>query len=100
MAHIQRKGFRQITQEERVEIYSFFREGLRMREIGRRLERSHTSISREIARNGIDYGWWKVVYKPIEAEKKCRKRKDRANRSHVKLRKKGYSVDGCKRREI
>lgn len=57
MVQLQRKGFRQITQEERVEIYSFLREGLTIREIGRRLERSHTSILREIARNGIDYGW-------------------------------------------
>lgn len=86
MVQIKRKGFRQITQEERVEIYSFLREGLTMREIWRRLERSHTSISREIVRNGIDYGWWKSVYKPVEAEKKKRKRKHKANRSHVKLR--------------
>jgi IS30 family transposase len=57
MVQLQRKGFKQFSQEERVEIYRFLREGLTMREIGRRLERSHTSISREITRNGIDYGW-------------------------------------------
>lgn len=87
MVHKQRNGFRQISQEERVEIYSFLREGLSYREIGRRLERSHTSISREVARNGIDYGWWKVVYKAIEAHKMYLERKHKANRSHVKLRK-------------
>jgi transposase, IS30 family len=86
MVQLQRKGFRQISQEERVEIYTFLREGLTMREIWRRIDRSHTSILREIARNGIDYGWWKVVYKPLEAEKRYKKRKDRANRSHMKLR--------------
>lgn len=87
MVRIQRKGFRQFSQEERVEIYVFLHEGLTMREIWRRLGRSHTSISREIARNGIDYGWWKIVYKAIEAQKKYLQRKHKANRSHVKLRK-------------
>jgi transposase, IS30 family len=87
MMHRQRKGFRQFSQEERVEIYVCLREWLTYREIWRRMERSHSSISREIHRNGIDYGWWKVVYKAIEAEKKYRKRKHIANRTHVKLRK-------------
>lgn len=86
MVHSKRNGFRQFSQEERVEICIFLREWLSMREIWRRLERNHTSISREISRNGIDYGWWNMVYKPIEAEKKYRKRKCKANRSHVKLR--------------
>ena len=54
MVHTQRNGFRQIKQEERVEIYTLLREGLSCREIARKLERSHTSISREIARNSID----------------------------------------------
>lgn len=85
--HRQRNGFRQIKQEERVEIYTFLREGLSIREIGRRMWRSHSSICREITRNGIDYGWWKVVYKPLEAERKKYERKTTANRTHIKLRK-------------
>jgi len=86
MVHKQWKGFRQFSQEERVEIYSFLREWLSMREIGRRLDRSHSSISREIDRNGIDYGWWKIVYNPVKAQKTYRKRKHKTNRTHVKLR--------------
>jgi transposase, IS30 family len=87
MVHRQENGFRQITQEERVEIYVWLGEWLSYREIWRRMERSHSSISREIERNGIDYGWWKVVYKALEAEKKKVERKQQANRSHIKLRK-------------
>ena len=54
MMQKQRNGFKQIIQEERVEIYTLLREGLSCRDIARKLERSHTSISREIARNSID----------------------------------------------
>lgn len=88
MVQTQRKGFRQITQEERVEIYRYLKMGIKSnREIGRRIWRHHTTIGREIERNSIDYGWWKKVYKPIEAEKKKRERKEKANRTHIKLRK-------------
>lgn len=86
MVQKQRNGFRQITQEERVEIGYLVRSGKKFREIGRELGRHHTTISREIERNGIDCGWWRIVYKPLEAEKKKCIRKHKANRMHVKLR--------------
>lgn len=87
MVHKQQHWFRQITQEERVEIYTFLREDVSIREIGRRLHRHHSSISREIKRNSIDYGWWKMVYKPLDAERKKIRRKEGANKTHIKLRK-------------
>ena len=87
MVHKKRNGFRQITQEERVEIGYLIRGGVGIRAIGRELGRHHTTISREIERNGIDCGRWRINYKPLEAEKKRRERKHKANRLHVKLRK-------------
>ena len=87
MVHKQRNGFKQIIQEERVEIYTFLREGLSCREIARKLKRSHTSISREIARNSIDRWRGNLTYKPLQAEKKKYDRKWKANRTHIKLRK-------------
>ena len=87
MVHTQRNGFRQIKQEERVEIYTLLREGLSCRQIAKKLERSHTTISREITRNSVDQAWKDPIYKPVEAEKKKHDRKRKANRTHIKLRK-------------
>jgi transposase, IS30 family len=57
MVQRQRNGFKQITQEEREEIAHLVREGKSVRAIGRELHRHHTTISREIERNGTDCGW-------------------------------------------
>lgn len=87
VAQKQRKGFAQLSQEERIEIYSFLREWLSFREIGERLKRHHTTISREIHRNSRDYWWENVIYKPLEAEKKRLARKYKANQKLIKLNK-------------
>ena len=54
--------------------------------MGRRLNRSHTSILKEIRRNN---SWCKKTrgtkYKPIEAEKIYKKRRHKANFKHIKL---------------
>ena len=74
-----------LSQEERVEIYCFLREGLSYREIGRRIWRHHTVISRECRRNSIDK--WRDVYeyKPLVAQEKCEERRIAANRLHIVL---------------
>lgn len=87
MVQKQCKEFNQLSQEERVEIYTFLREWLSYRDIAKRLHRHHTTISREIKRNSIDVWWWKIVYKPIQAEKKRIKRREKANMWHIKLNK-------------
>jgi transposase, IS30 family len=56
--------------EERERLYSLKEQGFSLREIGRRLGRSHSSLSRELARN-VRYG---NEYIPCKAEKKAQKR--------------------------
>jgi IS30 family transposase len=87
MVHKQSKQFTQISQEERVEIYHYLREWRSLRVIAKLIFRSHTSISREISRNSIDYWRWNLIYKPLEAEKKKIKRRKKANEWHIKLKK-------------
>lgn len=77
--------YKHLNQEQRVEIYSFLREWLSYREIWRRLNISHTTISREVKRNSIDRWWWIYQYKPIEAEKRYKERRNKANFKHIKL---------------
>jgi len=79
------KQFTQLSQEERVEIYSFLREWFSYREIGDRLSRHHTTIMREVLRNWVDIWWWNIVYKPIQANKKQVFRRNCANKKHIKL---------------
>lgn len=84
---MQSKGnvYRHLNQEQRIEIYSFLREWLSYREMWRRLLVSHTTISREIKRNSIDKGRDVFEYKPINAEKLKKQRRDKANFNHIKL---------------
>jgi len=77
----------QLTQEERVKIYGFIQLKLSFREMWRRLNRQHTTISKEIKRNSIDKWWWVVVYCPIEAERRHLERRYKANHLHIILRK-------------
>lgn len=74
-----------LTQEERVKIYGYIQLKLSLREMWRRLWRSHTTILKEINRNGIDKWWWKIKYCPIKAEEKRLNRRYRANQKHVIL---------------
>ena len=48
-------SYTQLTLHERYVIYHLELYGLSRREIGRRLNRHHTTVSREIARNGPRY---------------------------------------------
>ncbi len=54
------KRYRHIDHKERTLVYWWWKEPLSLREIGRRLRRSHTSISRELRRNG----WSQKPYFP------------------------------------
>jgi transposase, IS30 family len=75
-----------LTQNERVEIYAFLKQNLSYREIWRRLWRHHTTIWREVLRNGIDKWRWIIIYDPLEAEKRRLQRRHKANQNHVILR--------------
>ena len=77
----------QITQEERVKIYGYIQLNLSLREMGRRLWRQHTSISKEIDRNSIDKWRWVIKYCPIKAENMRLERRYKANQKHIILRK-------------
>lgn len=85
---VQKQEYRkwQLTQKERVEIYSYLKQGLSYRKIWQELNRSHTTISREIKRNSIDKWWWVFEYCALEAEKNRLERRDKANKSHIILR--------------
>ncbi len=80
-----RKGH--LTQEERVKIYGFIQLKLSLREMWRRLWRQHTTISDEIKYNSIDKWRWKIVYCPLEAERRRLERRYKANQQHIILRK-------------
>lgn len=56
--------------EERERLYSLKEQGYSLREIGKRLGRNHSSMSRELARNA-KYG---TEYIPCKADKKANKR--------------------------
>lgn len=53
------KPYTHLEMKERTLIYWWLKEGLSIREIGRRLKRSHTTISRELRRNQwFTSGWF------------------------------------------
>lgn len=85
MAQSKIKHYNHLSQEERIEISFGLREWLSFRDIAKRLWRHHTTISREIQTNGIDYWRWNVAYKPLNAQKKKIVRRETANKLHVKL---------------
>lgn len=65
----------QLTSEERYVIAHLKIHKLSLREIGRRLNRHHTTIARELKRNGPGHGW---VYWYTVAQEKAQTRKRRA----------------------
>ena len=87
MAHNKNKNFTHLSQEEMIEIYSLLREWLKYRAIWRKLHRHHTTISREVTRNSIDYWRDNTKYRPLQAYEKQKKRRKKANIWHIKLRK-------------
>jgi transposase, IS30 family len=60
-----------ITERERYVISHLHISGVSLREIGRRLERSHTTIAREIKRNKAPYSryWYSYTHSTAEARK-------------------------------
>lgn len=69
--------YRQITSGERYAIGALRRRGLSIRAIAAELGRSHTTISREIARNLNNDG----SYSPIKADSRTRGRRSRSRRN-------------------
>lgn len=64
------KGYKQLSLLEREKIFGFRKEKVSFREIGRRLNRPHTTLTREFLRNAR-YG---QTYIPCIAQKKAEKR--------------------------
>lgn len=64
------RTFTQLTLEERELLFTWKEQGIPLREIGRRLGRTHTTVSRELKRNA-KYG---QPYIPCRADRKAKKR--------------------------
>ncbi len=78
----QPRRFRQLTLEEREEIQDMLREGYSQRAIAKQLNRSHTSISRELAKNGTAI---RKHYLPRLAQERTEDmRKERGGRPRLK----------------
>lgn len=73
--------YQHINVKERYSLMYLLQMNLSYREIGRRLNRSHTSISREVKRNGRQYPW---CYVDDVADKKAQQR--RCKPTHKKKR--------------
>jgi len=69
--------YAQLISEERYVIYHLKLFGLSHREIGRRLKRHHTTISREMEHNGPDYPtgvYWHEAAQARAIERRCKPR--------------------------
>jgi IS30 family transposase len=67
-----------LGKEEREQLFLYIHQGLSLREIGRRLGRDHTVVSREIERNKGPDG----SYRPFQAHQLAGERRGRANRAN------------------
>ncbi len=69
------RRYHQLTLEEREILYAEKKRGVSLRDIGKKLGRSHTSLGRELKRN-IKYGveYFKNEYLPCKAQKLAEKR--------------------------
>jgi transposase, IS30 family len=73
-------SYAQLTPEERYVIYHLKLHGLSYREIGRRLNRHHATISREVERNGPgdpDEVYWHEAAQERALQRRCRARHNR-----------------------
>lgn len=68
------KKYKHITLEERVKIYTMFQQGVKGREIGRRIGRDVGTISRELKRNRSR---WTKEYEPVKAHEIAIKKEKR-----------------------
>jgi transposase, IS30 family len=77
------KGYKQLTLVEREKLYGMQKEGMSLRDIAKKLKRSHTTLSREFSRN-IKYGneYFNNLYLPCKAqalaEKRAKKQRSKA----------------------
>ncbi len=67
--------YSQLSVEERIEIYRLHAAGESMRMIARSLKRDASTISREIARNGLATKVWPGGYAPARAQKLAERRR-------------------------
>lgn len=74
----------QLSQNERLEIYHFNKQGLSIRAIGRCLARAASTISREIRRNSRVRAQWPGGYCPVRAHR-LSKRRRQFDKSRFKL---------------
>jgi IS30 family transposase len=82
-------SYKHFSEQERYVIYHLKLFGLSLREIGRRLGRHHTSISREIERNGYPYAvYYHGVSQPM-ADERARQPRHHRRRSNT------YEAPGC-----
>jgi len=63
------KSYHQLTEEERIEIYAFRKEGKSVSQIATALDRNRSTIEREISRNSGERG-----YRPKQAHWKAKER--------------------------
>jgi IS30 family transposase len=86
-------SYTHLSRQERYFIYHMVLYGLSHREIGRRLGRHHTTIARELARNGPVYRAWVYLDGPAQERAETRRRqvRHRRKRSHARLY--GYVID-------
>ena len=78
------RTYKQLSTEEREKIYLYWHQGKGYREIGRLLGRHHTSIQREVVRNGrTRRGWERGIYSPQKAERQARERRQRGRKGRL-----------------
>lgn len=74
------RTFHHINLEEREKFFLWYKQGISLREIGRRLKRSHTTFSRELIVNakGIKGGEYLPCHAQKKADKRCLKQRRKA----------------------
>lgn len=82
MHEINNNNYTHLSQEERIEIYVWLREWLSVRWIAKKLNRSHSTISREINRNWRNVWFFRIKYNPKEAEGLYKQRLVKRNFRH------------------
>lgn len=75
------KTYEQVSSEEREQIYLYLHQGKGYREIGRLMGRHHTTIQREVTRNGRRReGVGERNYSPRDAERQARERREQGRK--------------------
>lgn len=76
----------QLSREEREQIAVYYQQGMKYTVIWKLLKRHHTTIMREIKRNGIENrGKLKIKYSCFDADEKAKKRKVQTNQKRKRL---------------